>query len=85
MTDYAAVLTHRHAGRQWTLNGDDYDGLVMLDDGPKPTKKSLDDAWPSVQTEIETERAERETARASALNKLKALGLTDAEIAALVG
>lgn len=85
MTDYAAVLTHRHAGRQWTLNGDDYDGLIMLDDGAKPTKKSLDDAWPAVQTEIQTQRAERETARASALNKLKALGLTDAEIAALVG
>ena len=85
MTDYAAVLTHRHAGRQWTLNGDDYDGLVMLDAGAKPTKKSLDDAWPAVKAEIEAERAERETARASALNKLKALGLTDAEIAALAG
>ena len=85
MTDYAAVLTRRHAGRQWILNGDHYEGLVMLDDGAKPTKKSLDDAWPAVQTEIQTQRAERETARASALNKLKALGLTDAEIAALVG
>ena len=85
MTDYAAVLTRRHAGRQWILNGDHYEGLVMLDDGAKPTKKSLDDAWPAVNAEIQAERDQRQTARVSALNKLKALGLTDDEIAALVG
>ena len=41
MTDYSAVLTLRHAGREWVLDGDDYAGLVMLDGGDKPTKKSL--------------------------------------------
>ena len=85
MTDYAAVLTHRHAGRQWALNGDQYEGLTMLDGGEKPTKKSLDEAWPSVKIEMQNAAVERETARASALAKLKALGLTDAEIAALAG
>ena len=30
MTDYSAVLTLRHAGREWVLDGDDYAGLVML-------------------------------------------------------
>lgn len=85
MTDYAAVLTRRHPGRQWTLNGDDYEGLTILDGGDKPTKKSLDDAWPAVKAEIAAEHADRQNARSSALAKLKALGLTDAEIAALVG
>lgn len=85
MIDYAAVLTRRHAGRQWKLEGDDYAGLTMLDDGDKPSQKSLDDAWPSVRAEIAAEAAERANARASALAKLKALGLTDAEINALVG
>ena len=83
MTDYAAVLTRRHANRQWILDGDSYEGLTMLDDGSKPSKKSLDDAWPDVQAEIAAEKAAAETAAASGRAKLKALGLTDEEIAAL--
>jgi hypothetical protein len=85
MTDYAAVLSRRHAGREWTLNGDNYDGLTMLDGGSKPTKKSLDDAWADVQAEIAADAAAKAAARASALAKLADLGLTDDEIAALVG
>ena len=85
MTDYAAVLTRRYAGRQWKLEGDDYSGLVMLDDGDTPSKKSLDDAWPAVKAEIAAEHADRQAAHLSALNKLKALGLTNAEVNALLG
>jgi DNA-binding NarL/FixJ family response regulator len=85
MTDYAAVLTRRHPGREWKLEGDDYAGLTMLDDGEKPSKKSLDDAWLEVQAEIAAEAAAKTAARQSALAKLAALGLTDEEIAALVG
>ncbi len=85
MTDYATVLTRRHAGREWVLDGDDYAGLVMLDGGNKPTQKQLDDAWPEVQAEIDSHAAAKAAARASALAKLAGLGLTDDEIAALVG
>ena len=85
MTDFAAVLTRRHSGREWTLNGDDYTGLTMLDGGDKPSKASLEAAWPSVQAEIASEAEAKIAARNSALTKLKALGLTDAEVAALVG
>jgi hypothetical protein len=85
MTDYATVLTRRHPGREWKLEGDDYAGLTMLDDGSKPSKKSLDDAWPDVQAEIATEMQAKRAARESALAKLAGLGLTDDEIAALVG
>jgi hypothetical protein len=49
MTDYAAVLTAIRPGAQWSLSGDAYEGLTWLDDSPKPTKKTLDDAWPQVQ------------------------------------
>jgi len=48
MTDYAAVLTAIRPGAAWSLDGDDYAGLTWLDDSPKPTKKTLDDAWPQV-------------------------------------
>ena len=85
MTDYAIALSRKHPGREWTLNGNDYDSLVILDGGPKPTKKSLDDAWPTIQAEIAAEVEAKIEARQSALNKLSALGLTQNEIAALVG
>lgn len=85
MIDYAQVLIRRHAGLEWILNGNDYEGLVMLDDSQKPTKKMLDEAWPEVEAEIKAEQAARHAAETSARTKLKALGLTDAEVAALVG
>jgi hypothetical protein len=61
MTDYAAVLNAIRPGAQWSLNGDDYAGLTWLDDSPKPTKKTLDDAWPQVQ--YDNEYAAVESAR----------------------
>lgn len=85
MTDYAAVLTRRYAGREWILDGDDYEGLTILDGGSKPSKKSLDDAWPEVQAEIAAEHQAKIDAHSSALSKLAAMGLTEAEIAALLG
>jgi len=85
MTDYATVLTRRHKGREWVLNGDDYEGLTMLDDGSKPSKASLDAAWPDVQAEIAAEAAAATAAAASGRAKLAALGLTDDEINALLG
>lgn len=85
MIDYAAVLLRRYKGREWQLNGDEYEGLVILDGGAKPTQKELDDAWPEVQAEMAAESQQRIDAAKSARNKLKALGLTDAEIAALGG
>jgi hypothetical protein len=61
MTNYGAVLAAIRPGAQWTLNGDTYDGLTWLDDSPKPTKKTLDDAWP--QVEYDRDRAAVEQAR----------------------
>ena len=49
MTDYPAVLAALYPGAEWSLNGDTYEGLTWLDDSPKPSKKTLDDAWPQVQ------------------------------------
>ena len=49
MTDYAAVLSAIRPGAEWSLDGQEYAGLTWLDDSPKPSKKTLDDAWPQVQ------------------------------------
>ena len=85
MIDYAAILIRRHPDREWTLNGDDYEGLTMLDGQPTPSKKSLDDAWPDVLQEIKAESDAKNAATSSARAKLAALGLSEAEIAAIVG
>ena len=59
MIDYALVLTHHpeYAGRLWTIN-DDYSTLVMLDDGPKPTKAALESRHDAVAAELETKQIE---------------------------
>jgi hypothetical protein len=60
MTDYAAVLNAIRPGTEWMLDGDDYAGLTWLDDSPKPTQKTLDDAWPQVQYDREVARIKAE-------------------------
>ena len=62
MTDYAAVLTRNYPGSEWTLNGDDYAGLTWLSDTPKPSKATLEAAWPEVRDALAWDevRAERD-------------------------
>ena len=83
MIDYAAILTRRYKGKEWTLDGDDYDGLTWLSDDTKPTKAALDKLSNEVAAEIITEQDAQAAAKKSALKKLAALGLTADEIAAL--
>lgn len=85
MIKYSDILIRRYPNTDWTLNGDDYEGLTWLTDSPKPSKAELDALWGEVQAEIEAERQARITARETALGKLSALGLTEAEIKALLG
>jgi hypothetical protein len=61
MTDYGLTLNVIRPGAAWTLDGDEYAGLTWLEDSPKPTKKTLDDAWPQVQ--YDREHAAVEAAR----------------------
>jgi hypothetical protein len=60
MTDYALTLQSIRPAALWSLDGNDYAGLTWLDDSPKPTKKTLDDAWPQVQWQLEHDRIEAE-------------------------
>jgi hypothetical protein len=85
MIDYATILTLKYEGSEWTLNGDDYSGLIWHSDSPKPSKKTLDDLWESVQAEIEAEKAAKVGLKASAIAKLAALGLTEDEAKAIIG
>jgi hypothetical protein len=58
--DIPAILHSIRPGSVWQLDGDDYAGLNWLDDSPKPTKKTLEDAWPQVEYEREKALVEAE-------------------------
>ena len=83
--DIAKILEVNYTGSAWTLNGDDYEGLTWLSDTQKPTKKQLEDLWPSVQAEMQAKAQAKIDAKASAIIKLQALGLTVDEVEAAFG
>jgi hypothetical protein len=85
MPDYTIILTRKYQGSEWTLDGDDYAGLTWLSDSPKPTKATLDNLWQTVQAEVIAEKDAKLSAKASAIGKLSALGLTEDEAKAIIG
>lgn len=82
MTDYVAVLTANYPSAQWVIYDNDYSTLQWFSETPKPSKKTLDDLWASVQTRMAAEAEAKVSARQSALSKL---GLTADEVQALFG
>lgn len=82
MIDYAAILSRKYFGKEWTLDGDSYEGLVWNEKTAKPSKKTLDDLWPEVQAEIASEAQAKKAAREDVLNRL---GITAEEAALLLG
>ena len=58
--NYAQVLTNLYPGTPWIITDNDYSTLDWQDDSPKPTKKTLDNAWPQVQYDNEVARIKAE-------------------------
>jgi hypothetical protein len=83
--DFAAILISKYKGSEWTLNGDLYEGLNWLSDSPKPTQEELENLWPEVQAELAAKAQARIDAKASAIAKLEALGLTVEEVEVAFG
>ena len=80
--DYAEVLTAKYPNAQWSLNGDDYEGLTWLSETKKPTKAELDADAASLEQEKETAKLEKEAAKTALLDRL---GITADEAALLLG
>jgi hypothetical protein len=59
--------------------------IVIKDGAIKPTKQELENRIEQLKTEHEQKIAQEKANKQSALNKLKALGLNDAEIKAITG
>jgi hypothetical protein len=85
MIDYTLILSVNYVGKQWSLNGDSYDGLDWLDSSPKPTQAELDALWESTKAAVAAKARAVIDTKASALAKLAKLGLTQDELKALVG
>jgi hypothetical protein len=83
--DISLILVKKYPGAEWTLVGNDYDGLEWLDGSPKPTKSKLESEWAGVQAKIAAEAQEKVDAKASAIAKLQALGLTVQEVEVAFG
>lgn len=83
--DIANILTRKFAGKQWTLDGDNYTGLTWLSEGSPPSESELLKLWPTVQAEMQQEVQDKENARLSAIAKLEGLGLTVDEVQAAFG
>jgi hypothetical protein len=83
--DIAIILSNKYMGSEWTLNGDDYQGLTWLSDSPKPTQEELEDLWAEVQAEVAAKAQAKIDAKASAISKLEALGLTVEEVEVAFG
>jgi hypothetical protein len=80
MIDYAAILSRKYSQSEWSLNGDEYSGLIWYSDTSKPSKATLDNLWTIVQEEIAAEKITKETQTNASFAKLEALGLTAADI-----
>jgi len=85
MSDYSLILSINYPTAQWSLSGISYTGLTWLDSSPKPTQAELDALWESTQVAVAAKEQAAKDAKASALAKLTALGLSEDEVKALIG
>ena len=70
---------------EFTINADDINQITWLNNTTPISKADIEAMIPTVEAEIEQAKLDKETANQSAIDKLKALGLTDAEIEAFRG
>jgi len=81
MIDYSLILKVKYPDAEWTINGDDYEGLTWLSDSKKPSKAELDKHWPELATYWDDKKSEEEAAKAALLARL---GITAEEAATLL-
>ena len=79
--DYTLILNTKYPNSEWTLNGDDYDGLTWLSDTDKPTKAKLDSLWDEVKSSRDAQIQTKANAKALLFDRL---GITADEAALLL-
>jgi len=85
ITKQQAVMSLR-PGAEWTMNGDDVEGIIWHTPNVEPlTTAEVQAEMARLQQAAIDEAAAKEAAKASALAKLEALGLTADEAQAIAG
>jgi hypothetical protein len=85
ITTAQAIMSLR-PNTEWTMNGDDVEGIIWHTPNVQPlTEKEVAAEVKRLEKAAADEAAAREAAKASALAKLEALGLTADEAAAIAG
>ena len=83
ITTAEAVMALR-PGAEWSMNGDDVENITWHTEGVQPlTQAEVDAEVARLEQAAVDEAAQREADRASAIEKLAALGLTEGEAAAV--
>ena len=85
ITTQQAVMSLR-PGAEWTMNGDDVEGIIWHTEGVEfLTTAEVQAEVQRLEKAAADEAAAKEAAKASALAKLEALGLTHEEALAITG
>lgn len=85
ITTQQAVVSLR-PGAEWSMNGDDVEGITWHTEGVEPlTSAEVQAEVKRLEKSAAQAVADREAAKASALAKLEALGLTTEEAQAIAG
>jgi uncharacterized lipoprotein len=83
--DIKLILETNYKGKVWSLVGESYSGLEWEDESDKPTEEELESQWQEVQSKVSAVEQSKIDAKASAISKLQALGLTVEEVEVAFG
>ncbi len=85
MSKLAKAILKINSNADFTINANDINQITWLNDTTPIPVADIEAQIPTVEAEIEQEKQDAITKKASGKQKLKDLGLTDDEIKALIG
>jgi hypothetical protein len=83
--DITLILQTNYATDEWVIRNNSYSELDWLSDSSKPTLEDLESQWSEVQAKVAAGIQAQIDAKASAVAKLQALGLTLEEVEVAFG
>ena len=85
MTDIAKAIKKINPNAGFSIENDDINQITWLNNTKPISKSEIEAMIPVVEQEIANKKAQELANKKSALTKLSALGLTEAEIKAIIG
>lgn len=86
MIEISQAVMSLRPGAEWSMNGDDVEGIIWHTEGVEPlTRAEVDAEITRLEAAAVAEQQRKEAARASAVAKLAALGLDADEVSAVIG